>query len=100
MSVCVRGRGTMQVAETMGDPRLIERLYTVEEVAEYLHVQPSTVRFYLRGGQLGGILMGKAWRVTESDLEAFVAERRAQTPAEFAKLQEKAQRAEEKKTRG
>ena len=90
----------MQPVECMGDPRMIEKLYTVEDVAEYLSVKPSTVRFYLRGGQLKGVLLGKAWRVAESDLEAFVAERRAQTPAEFAKLQDKAQRAEQKKGRG
>ncbi len=53
----------------------MENLLTVEETAEKLKTHPETVRDFLRGGQLAGVKLGRAWRVRESDLAAFVAAR-------------------------
>lgn len=61
----------------------MEKLYTVEEVAEYLTVDPATVRAYLRGGELQGVKLGpRLWRVRESALEAFLEQREQTTPAD------------------
>ena len=51
-------------------------MLTPEEVAEKLRVHPNTVRDYLKQGILPGIKLGRAWRVEEKDLEAFIKERK------------------------
>ena len=55
-----------------------ERLYTVPEVAEKLRVSTWTVLNWLRAGQLKGFRAGgtkAGWRIRESDLQRYVAER-------------------------
>ncbi len=51
-----------------------ERLWTVEEVAEYLKVQPRTVRDWIKAGQLEAMFLGRraGYRVTDGDLRAFL----------------------------
>jgi excisionase family DNA binding protein len=49
-----------------------EKVYTPEEAAEALKVTPKTIRIWLRTGQIGGIKVGRLWRVRERDLEAFL----------------------------
>lgn len=60
----------------------LEKLYTPEEVAEYLALSPITIKAYLRTGKLEGLRVGGHWRVKESALEAFVAAQEAATPEE------------------
>ncbi len=50
---------------------MILDLYTVDEVAQHLKLHARTVRQYLRTGQLKGTRIGKQYRVTRKDLEAF-----------------------------
>lgn len=50
----------------------MENLYTVEETAEKLKIHPETVRDYLRDGKIGGVKVGRNWRIRESDILAFV----------------------------
>jgi excisionase family DNA binding protein len=50
----------------------MEDLYTVKEVASKLKVSERAVLDWLRAGQLRGLRVGRAWRVKESDLEAFL----------------------------
>ena len=52
-------------------PRL--QAYTVEEVADLLHVGRDKVYLLLRTGQLRSIKIGKSRRITEAHLAAFVA---------------------------
>ena len=47
-------------------------IYTVEEVADLLKIQPETVRIMLRDNELNGFKAGKAWRVTEDDLKKYI----------------------------
>ena len=73
----------MMTAKQTAEARDVEKLYTVEEVAEYLALNPATVRVYLRDGELQGIKLGpRQWRVKESALQAFVDARQQTTPAE------------------
>lgn len=53
---------------------LTDPLMTVREVAEKLKVKESTVRSYIRDKQLRAIKLGKDWRISVEDLDAFVAE--------------------------
>jgi excisionase family DNA binding protein len=50
----------------------MERLYTVEQTAEKLQVQPRTIRDWLKTGKLNGLLTGRFWRIRESDLQTFL----------------------------
>ncbi len=50
----------------------MERILTVEKVAEILCVKPFTVRQMFREGRLSGFKVGKAWRITESALQADI----------------------------
>jgi excisionase family DNA binding protein len=54
-----------------------ERYLTVEEVAELLHVDPHSVRRWLRAGTLRGVALGgrTGWRIPEEALTAFLDER-------------------------
>ncbi|MGV8122267.1 MAG: helix-turn-helix domain-containing protein [Candidatus Xenobiia bacterium LiM19] len=51
---------------------VMEKLYTPEEVAEYLHFERKTVMDYLRAKKIKGIKVGREWRVKESALQAFI----------------------------
>jgi excisionase family DNA binding protein len=52
-------------------PRI--QAYTVEEVADLLHVGRDKVYLLLRTGQLRSIKIGKSRRITEWHLAAFIA---------------------------
>lgn len=50
-----------------------EKLYTTGEVAEYLKVEESTVRSWLRSGKIAGIkLPSGIYRITESTLNTLL----------------------------
>ncbi len=66
-------------------------LLTVEEVAAYLRVAPNTVYRWCRSGKLTGIKIGKEWRIAQTDLDSFLANRAMsipQRPLESLLLQE------------
>ena len=54
-----------------------ERWYTVEDVVDMLKVHEQTVRRWIKTGELRAIILGRksGYRVRESDLRAFLAER-------------------------
>ena len=49
-----------------------EKLYTVDEIAGYLRLNPATVRAHLADGLIRGVRLGREWRITESALRAFL----------------------------
>jgi len=49
-----------------------KQLYSTEEVAEQLGLHVRTVRGYVRDGRLRAVRVGKQYRITREDLEAFV----------------------------
>ncbi len=49
----------------------MEKLYTCEQVAEKYGVKVSTVWSWLRKKKLGGVKIGKFYRIRESDLIQF-----------------------------
>ena len=75
----------------MGYVLNLAELLTVEEVADYLRVAPNTVYRWCRSGKLAGIKIGKEWRISRPNLDAFLANRVAslpQRPIESLLLQE------------
>lgn len=47
--------------------------YTVEQVAKMLHISRDKVYYLLRTRQLRSIKIGKSRRITDNQLDAFVA---------------------------
>lgn len=52
------------------------KLRSAPEVANLLGVQLDTLYRYARAGKLRGLKIGKLWRFTESDVDAFIESRR------------------------
>jgi excisionase family DNA binding protein len=48
-----------------------DHLYTADEVASRLNLHVRTVRRYIRDGQLKAKRIGKEYRITQADLDAF-----------------------------
>ena len=55
-------------------PTVIEgiKFFTIPEVAEALHVDPQTVRKYIKKGKLKSQRIGKPILVTEKNLREFL----------------------------
>lgn len=49
------------------------KVYTLNETADILKVTKRTIYNYIKAGQLTAVKMGKYWRVTEENLQAFVS---------------------------
>ena len=49
-----------------------ERLLTVAEVAEQLRLHPITVRRHIKAGRLRAVRVGRAVRVRQSEVDAFM----------------------------
>lgn len=50
---------------------MIEKFYTVEQVAEMIDMHPKTIRKFIREGRLKANKVGKRWRITGHDLSVF-----------------------------
>lgn len=49
------------------------KVYTLEEIAALLHITRRTLYTYVKEGKLKAVKVGKYWRVTEKNLEDFLA---------------------------
>ena len=49
-----------------------ETYYTPQDVAEILNVSPSTVKNWIKKGDLIGNKMGRFYRINKMDLENFI----------------------------
>lgn len=45
---------------------------TVEEVAEYLRIRPTTVYEWAKSGKIPAVKMGRLWRFESEEIEAWV----------------------------
>ncbi len=57
-------------------PSKIPCFYSVHEIAEQLDVSERTVRRWIASGELVAYKLGRAVRVSDSDLRDFLARRR------------------------
>jgi len=48
-----------------------KKFYTKKEAAEVLGVCTKTVERYLLAGKLKGAKFGKAWKISDADIQAF-----------------------------
>ena len=79
MMICCKHRcATVSVVGDIPDTRDgamdNDKLYTLEEVAEYLRVHPQSVRRWLRAGDLAGAAIGRggSYRIKGADVQAFL----------------------------
>lgn len=54
--------------------------YSVDQVADLLGLHVKTVRGYVREGKLKAVRIGKSYRITREDLEAFTGQPAAPPP--------------------
>lgn len=59
----------------------LEPIYTLEECAAYLRVQPRKVAELARNGTLSGFQVGRQWRFYESRIRAYIDEQVAAQPS-------------------
>lgn len=50
----------------------MQKVFTPEQVAEYLQLHHLTVLKLIKSGRLQGVKIGRIYRVPESSLEAFL----------------------------
>ena len=51
---------------------MVEKYYSVGQIAEMIDMHPKTIQRYIREGRLKAQKIGKSWRVTGHDLSTFV----------------------------
>jgi excisionase family DNA binding protein len=65
------------VDQTLSSKTGGERLWSVNDVADYLRLKPETVRIMARKGELPVFKLGKRlWRFDASEIQAWVDERK------------------------
>jgi excisionase family DNA binding protein len=73
------------MAEQFGDTFLVSpvgRVYTTAQVATLLQVHRHTVQRLIAQGALHALQVGRRWRVTDQQLQAFLAQQARQAPAD------------------
>lgn len=50
----------------------MKKIYTTDQVAEFLQIHPLTVLNYIKTKQLKAIKLGRVYRIREADLEQFL----------------------------
>lgn len=58
------------------------KVYTLEELVDLLKVTKRTLYNYIKSGRLKAVKMGKYWRVTQKQLDAFLSEGEATSAGE------------------
>lgn len=49
------------------------KVYTTDEIVDLLHVTRRSIYSYIKDGKLKAVKVGKAWRVTQENLEDFLS---------------------------
>ncbi|MEM8985239.1 MAG: helix-turn-helix domain-containing protein [Pseudomonadota bacterium] len=55
---------------------LSQKFMSVKDVAELLQIGETTIRNWIRSGELPAIDVGREWRIAPKELEAFLETRR------------------------
>ncbi len=58
----------------------MERLLTIDDVADVLQMPPGWVKQQIRMDYLEGVMLGVEWRIEPEALRKFIADRRTLTP--------------------
>lgn len=55
------------------------KLYTIDEVADFLRVSTRTVRRYIKEGKISGFKVGRGWRFSDTEISRFINEQQDST---------------------
>jgi excisionase family DNA binding protein len=66
----------MDLRKENDSPAISDTLWTVEDLAEYLKLQPETIRSMARRGELPAIKLGKVWRFQRIAIDEMLVSRR------------------------
>jgi excisionase family DNA binding protein len=55
------------------------RYYSAKEIAETLGLHLRTVQVLLREGKIQGVKIGKLWKASQADIDAYVQAQREET---------------------
>ena len=53
----------------------MDKLFSIKETAEYFGVSPRTVERWIAIGDLGSVLVGRQRRISEKDIDLYLAAR-------------------------
>lgn len=53
----------------------MNKLYTVQEVADLLNVHPQTIKNYIEAKKLKASWFGNRWRIKQEEVKRFIDER-------------------------
>jgi DNA binding domain, excisionase family len=54
------------------DMEQVERMYSVNEVAEILHVSFRTIYRLMKVGKIQAVRVGRQWRIPKSEIEKYL----------------------------
>ena len=57
----------------------MDKLYTVQEVADLLQVHPKTIKNYIESDKLKASWFGNRWRIKKETVKRFIDERERTT---------------------
>ena len=69
-----KGKATM--SRTTSAQPYFPALYSIKEVAGILRVSTKTIRRWVASGELTAHRIGRQWRISDADLQAFIRMRR------------------------
>jgi excisionase family DNA binding protein len=56
---------------------MVDKIYTIEQAAEFLYIKPRTMREWIRQGKVKAFKLGDLVRIHDEDLQEFIdSERR------------------------
>jgi len=56
-----------------------ERLWTLQDVAEYLQIKERTIYNWAQNGKIPGFKLGNTWRFKREDIDLWIEERKRDT---------------------
>lgn len=65
----------MEISGNGGPIKDLPRVFTKEQVADFLQVSTRTIDRAIRIGQLYAVKIGRSWRIPETSLAKYLAEK-------------------------
>jgi excisionase family DNA binding protein len=53
-----------------------EHFYTAKQIAEKLGLHPRTVLTFFKQGKIPGLKIGRTWKATQADIDAYLEQQR------------------------
>lgn len=60
--------------------------FSIKEVADTLNVNERTIRRWISAGDLSAHRVGRQWRISLQDIEAFLSARYSRADAKYSKV--------------